>query len=180
MLPRSGQHVLGPGNRERRFLLLQRFHEAFATGVVIRIPRPTYARNHSMVSKHLNAVSASILNAPVRMWSSLPSNYPEMPVVETEPRAALSVPEADVWLVSPDSHLRTIRLPCPDKLCTTVVKCPRVHCCHCAQHALCPSSAAASRLILRFRQEKSVSPSRLRSWRGVLRHQAFPDLHYVA
>ncbi|MGA7223508.1 MAG: hypothetical protein WBX16_11660 [Candidatus Acidiferrales bacterium] len=28
-------------------------------------------------------------------WSILPSNYPETPVVETEPRAALSVPEAD-------------------------------------------------------------------------------------
>jgi len=31
-------------------------------------------------------------------WSILPGNYPEMPVVETEPRAALSVPEQDFRL----------------------------------------------------------------------------------
>jgi hypothetical protein len=30
-------------------------------------------------------------------WSILPSDYPEVPAVETEPRAALSVTEADFW-----------------------------------------------------------------------------------
>jgi hypothetical protein len=42
-------------------------------------------------------------------WSILLGNYPEMPVLETEPRAALSVPERDFWGVSEISLLRLVR-----------------------------------------------------------------------
>ena len=49
-------------------LVLERFHETFATGVVIRITGPpTHARYYSVASERLNVVSASVLDAPIGM-----------------------------------------------------------------------------------------------------------------
>ena len=57
----------------------------------------------SLRGKRDRAILALLIGCGLRRaaileeWSILLSNYPEMPVVETEPRAALSVPEADFW-----------------------------------------------------------------------------------
>jgi hypothetical protein len=48
-------------------LSLQRSHEAFAAGVVIRITGATHARYHSVGSKYLHVASASVLYAPIGM-----------------------------------------------------------------------------------------------------------------